>query len=132
MVQSARRRSCVHSGAGLLVSAVVGELTAWAQSPPGGGTILRWIDLSRDGGYVATFELRETFETAQWFQWLAFVDHGDDFLDAWRTRAYTPREVVYGGMKLPNGLVLQEVELEKLRRRLGISVDPGHRYYRWR
>ena len=43
-----------------------------------------------------------------------------------------PLEVVYGGMKLPNGLMLQEVELEKLRRRLDIGGDPGHRYYWWR
>lgn len=57
---------------------------------------------------------------------------GDDFLEAWQTRAYIPLEVVYGGMKLPSGLMLQEVELEKLRRRLGISGDPGHRYYWWR
>ena len=37
--------------------------------------------VSSDGGYVATFELRKTFETAQWFQWLAFVDHGAAHID---------------------------------------------------
>ena len=56
----------------------------------------------------------------------------DDFLDAWKTIAYVPLEVVYGGMKLPEGLAMQEVELQKLRRRLGISGDPMHRYTWWR
>jgi trimeric autotransporter adhesin len=56
----------------------------------------------------------------------------DDFLDAWKKIAYVPLEVVYGGMKLPEGLAIQEVELQKLRRRLGITGDPMHRYFWWR
>ena len=44
MVQSALRRSCVHFGSVLLVSSLVVGSSAWAQSPPGGGTILRQID----------------------------------------------------------------------------------------
>ncbi len=37
--------------------------------------------LGSDGGYVATFELRKTFETPQWVQLLAFVDHGAAHID---------------------------------------------------
>ena len=41
----------------------------------------------------------------------------EDFLEAWQKRAHIPLEVVYGGVKLPDALTLQEVELEKMRRR---------------
>ena len=57
---------------------------------------------------------------------------GYDFLDLWTRYGYVPLEVMYGGMKVPEGLTLQEVDLQKLRRRLGISGDPGHRYIWWR
>ena len=57
---------------------------------------------------------------------------GYDFLDLWKRYGYVPLEVMYGGMKVPEGLALQEVDLQKLRRRLGISGDPGHRYIWWR
>jgi filamentous hemagglutinin family protein len=57
---------------------------------------------------------------------------GYDFLDLWKRYGYVPLEVMYGGMKVPEGLAIQEVDLQKLRRRLGISGDPGHRYIWWR
>lgn len=37
--------------------------------------------LSGDCGYLASLELRKTFDTAQWLQILAFVDHGGVRLD---------------------------------------------------
>lgn len=42
---------------------------------------------------------------------------GEDFLEAWQKRAHIPQDVVNGGMNLPDALTLQEVELEKMRRR---------------
>lgn len=57
---------------------------------------------------------------------------GYDFLDLWQRVGYVALEVMVGGMKVPEGLAVQEVDLQKLRRRLGISGDPGHRYIWWR
>ncbi len=57
---------------------------------------------------------------------------GYDFLDRLKRYGYVPLEVMYGGMKVPEGLTIQDVDLQKLRRRLGISGDPGHRYIWWR
>ena len=42
---------------------------------------------------------------------------GEDFLEAWQKRAHIPLDVVNGGMNLPDVFTLQEVELEKMRRR---------------
>ena len=63
MVQSALRRSCVHFGAVLLVSAVVAGSAAWAQSPPGGGTILRQIDPPSSPPVTPTPQIKLPIET---------------------------------------------------------------------
>lgn len=63
MVQSALRRSCVHFGAVLLVSAVVVGSAAWAQSPPGGGTILRQIDPPSSPPVTPTPQIKLPIET---------------------------------------------------------------------
>ena len=43
-MKSAPRRTCAHFGAVVFISSVIAGSAAWAQSPPGGGTILRQID----------------------------------------------------------------------------------------
>ena len=57
---------------------------------------------------------------------------GFDFLDLWKRFGYVPLEVMNGGMKLAHGLAIQEVEMQKMRRRLGISGDREPRYFWWR
>ncbi len=63
MVQSALRRSCVHFGTVLLVSSVVVGSAAWAQSPPGGGTILRQIDPPSPPPATPTPQIKVPIET---------------------------------------------------------------------
>jgi hemolysin activation/secretion protein len=63
MVKSAPRRSCAHFGAVVFVSSVIAGSAAWAQSPPGGGTILRQIDSPTPSPAAPTPQLRLPAET---------------------------------------------------------------------
>ena len=83
--------------------------------------------LYRAGPAMLDFNIAETTRAA-----LLNDVRADDFLDAWKKIGTIPLEVVYGGMKLPDGLAMQEITLDKLRRRLGISGDPMHRFIWWR
>ena len=84
-------------------------------------------DFSQVGLQLLTLDTAESL-----YSDLLSDTRGYDFLDLWKRYGYVPLEVMYGGMKVPEGLAIQEVDLQKLRRRLGISGDPGHRYIWWR
>jgi hypothetical protein len=115
------------SGLPFGANAIVFQSAAPPVPPPPPPPPVANVALYRAGPAILDFNIAETTRAD------LLNDIGaDDFLEAWMKIGYIPLEVVYGGMKLPDGLAMQEIDLKKLRRRLGISGDPMHRFTWWR